>query len=768
MSIQTDILTSTRGALISSLFLFACLPASGALEFPVKEAKPLTYVDPYIGAGGHGHVFVGASVPFGGVQMGPTNFEQGWDWHSGYHYSDDVMTGFTMLHLNGTGCGDLTEILFMPYMGALSTNRGTRDNPDGGFSSRYSHDQEVARPGYYAVMLDDGIKAELTSSERVGMMRYTFPSDGEAHVIIDLKVGQDSPTETYLEKIDDRTIAGYRYSTGWAKDQREYFVAEFSHPIESLKFFDDEKPSGTNTGKASDPTSFKAVNVKGVVSYKKAPGQVQVKVALSPVSIKNARLNLKTEIPGWDFKKVVSQANAKWERELNKVSIAINNESDRRIFYTALYHTMIAPTLYCDVNGDYRGTDKKVYTNPGFTNYTLFSLWDTYRAQHPLLTILQPERVGDMVTSMLKVYEQQGKLPVWHLRGNETNTMVGYSGVPVVVDAYFKRFKIDKNLAWKAVKDSSSRDDRGSNWVREKGYIPADREVESVAKGLEYAVSDWSIAQLAKALNKRADYNEYLKRGQNYKHYFDSETQFMRGRMEDGSWSTPFDPVKSTHRADAYCEGNAWQYTWLVPQDVEGLISLFGGDEPFTRKLDQLFTVEDKLASGSSSDITGLIGMYCSGNEPDHHVIYLYNYAGQQWKTAQRARQVMKEMYKDRPNGLSGNEDCGQMSAWYVLSALGLYQVNPSNGCFVFGSPIVDKATIKLPGKRSFTVETEGNSDKNIYIQSATLNGKPHTRSFITFREIMRGGTLAFKMGPEPNKSFGAAPEDRPKSKIYQ
>lgn len=753
--------------------LFCCvsfgfaLPASWALETIVDESRPLSDVDPYIGSGGHGHVFVGASVPFGGVQMGPTNFEQGWDWHSGYHYSDDVMTGFTLLHLNGTGCGDLSEILFMPYMGELSTNRGTRENPDAGFSSRYSHDREVARPGYYAVMLDDGIKAELTATERVGVMRYTFPSDDEAHVIIDLKVGQDSPTETYLEKIDATTVVGYRYSKGWASDQREYFVAEFSQPVESLRFFDDEEPSGTNSGRAGDPTSFKARNVKGVVSFESAPDELLVKVALSPVSIGNARLNLKTELPHWDFEKVVQQANEKWSRELSKVAVTTRDESDRRIFYTALYHTMIAPTLYNDVNGDYRGTDKKVYTDPGFTNYTLFSLWDTYRAQHPLLTILQPERVPDMVASMLKIYEHQGKLPIWHLRGNETDTMVGYSGVPVVVDAYFKGFEIDPVLAWQAVEASSNRNDRGLKWVREKGFIPSDREVESVAKALEYAISDWSIAQFAKSLNKNKEYRSYLDRGRNYRRYFDPETQFMRGRKEDGSWNSPFDPVRSTHRADDYCEGNAWQYTWLVPQEVEGLISLFGGDAPFTRKLDELFSVEEDLGSGSSSDISGLIGMYCSGNEPDHHVIYLYAYAGQQWKSAKRARQVMQEMYLDAPNGLSGNEDCGQMSAWYVLSSLGLYQVNPVNGCFVFGSPMVDEARIQLPGGRSFDVEAVDNSHENIYIQSATLNGEPYRRSFITYRDIMKGGKLVFKMGPEPNKEFGADPENRPKSVIY-
>jgi len=755
-------------AIVSAL---AMLPSahgqSTALRSPVPESGPLTMVDPLIGSGGHGHVFVGASVPFGGIQLGPTNFEQGWDWCSGYHYSDTVMTGFTMLHLNGTGCGDLSEILFMPYMGKLSTNRGTMENPDGGFSSRYSHDKEVARPGYYAVMLDDGIKAELTATERVGMMRYSFPSRGEAHVIIDLKVGQDNPTETYLEKLDDHTLAGYRFSKGWAPDQREFFVAVFSEPIESLKLFDDEKPAGEAGVDAQGRQAFRARNVKGVVSYAKAPGKVMVKVGLSPVSTENAMANLKAELAHWDFEKVVTQANEKWNKELQKIT-AKADESTKRVFYTALYHTMITPSLFNDANGDYRGTDKKVYSKPGFTNYTLFSLWDTYRAEHPLLTLTQPERVGDMVTSMLRIFKEQGKLPIWHLRGSETNCMVGYSSIPVIIDAHFKGFAFDREAAWEAIKSTTMRDDKGVKWIKEKGYIPSDKEGESVAKALEYAISDWAVARFAEALGKKDEAALYQKRGEAYKQYFDPKTGFMRGKMDDGSWHEPFDPVASKHRDDDYCEGNGWQYTWLVPQDVEGLIGLFGGDEPFVRKLDALFEVKETMSAGTSADITGLVGMYCAGNEPDHHVIYLYDYAGQPWKTARRVRQVMTEMYQDNPNGLCGNEDCGQMSAWFVLSAMGLYQVNPVSGCYVFGSPMLDEAVLRLPGNKQFAIHAEGNSRENIFIQSVELNGKPHTRSYLTYREIMAGGNLVLNMGPKPNPAFGAAPEDRPKSKIYQ
>lgn len=760
-----------RGALLGccSLVFIGVLPGgadAATLESPVAESGNLRHVNPYIGSGGHGHVFVGASVPFGGVQMGPTNFEQGWDWCSGYHYSDSVMTGFTPLHLNGTGCGDLSEILFMPYMGKLSTNRGSKENPDAGFSSRYSHDREIARPGYYAVMLDDGIKVELAATERVGLMRYTFPKSEEAHVIIDLKVGQDETRETYLEKIDDHTLGGYRFSRGWADDQREYFVASFSQKIESLKLFDDERPAGAEGVDPNGKQAFKAKNVKGVIGYERAPKEVLVKVGLSPVSMENAMANLRAETPDWDFNKVVGKANAKWNKELGKITVKAG-ESDNQVFYTALYHTMVAPTLYNDANGDYRGTDKKVYTDPGFTNYTLFSLWDTYRAEHPLLTLTQPERVGDMVTSMLMIHKQQGKLPIWHLRGNETNCMVGYSAVPVIVDAYFKGFHFDRDAAWAAVKASTTRDDRGLKWVKEKGYIPADREGESVAKAMEYAISDWAAARFAEAIGKTEDAPVYQKRAMAYKTYFDPDTRFMRGRLEDGSWRTPFDPINSRHRDDDYCEGNAWQYTWLVPQDVEGLIGLFGGDKPFTEKLDALFEVKETMASGSSSDITGLVGMYCAGNEPDHHAIYLYSYAGQQWKSAKRARQVMTEMYQNDPNGLSGNEDCGQMSAWFVLSAMGIYQVNPVSGCYVFGSPLLDGASLSLPGGGAFTIRADNNSRQNLYIQSAELNGKPYTKSYITYRDLMAGGSLVFRMGPEPNPAFGAAPDDRPRSMIY-
>jgi predicted alpha-1,2-mannosidase len=738
-------------------FLSLVCSGQAALDVPVAEVGPIAYVNPYIGSGGHGHVFVGAGVPFGGVQVGPTNFNQGWDWPSGYHYSDDVMAGFTMLHLNGTGCADLSDILIMPYMGKLRTSSGTKENPEEGYAARYTHEQEVVRPNYYAVVLDSGVKVELTATERVGLQRYAFPKKEEGHIIVDLKFGYSKAKETYLKKLDDTTLVGYRFSHGWANDRREFFAIKFSQPIKDFKLFNDDEAEPLTV------TELKEKFVKGVISYDQAPEQITLKVGISPISTENALANIEAEAPDWNFEKAVKDGNEKWNHELGKITVSDQNEDAKRIFYTSLYHAFIAPTLYNDHNGDYRGTDKKVYQNPGFTNYSIFSLWDTYRAQHPLLTIIQPERVSDIITSMLMIYKQQGRLPIWHLRGNDTNTMVGYSGIPPVIDAYFKGFNIDVNLAWDAVKKSSMRDDEGLKWVKEKGFIPCDKKDQSVARALEYAISDWCIAQMAKALNKNSEYDIYAKRGKYYLNYYDPAVGFFRGKKEDGSWDSPFKPDSMRNLT----EGIAWQYIWLVPQDVEGLIDLLGGEDNFAKKMDQFFTTK---FSGQAEvpDMTGMIGMYCAGNEPDHQVIYMYPYVGQQWKTAQRARQVLTEMYHAKPDGLSGNEDCGQMSAWYILSALGFYQVNPASGCYVFGSPLFEKAIIALPQGKNFTITTENNSAENIYIQSVELNQVPYTKSYITYRDIMNGGTLKFVMGKEPNRNFGAEKKDRPQSMVYQ
>ncbi|GAA0529840.1 GH92 family glycosyl hydrolase [Chitinophaga japonensis] len=727
---------------------------------PLPESKPLAYVDPYIGSGGHGHVFVGASVPFGAVQVGPTNIVKGWDWCSGYHYSDSVVIGFSQTHLSGTGIGDLGDVLIMPYTGDVKTNRGTQEDPASGYGSHYSHAHETARPGYYAVQLEDhDIQVELTASERVGFHKYTFPQGKPAHIIVDLKegIGWDAPVETFIRQKDAYTLEGYRYSKGWAVDQRLWFAIRSNVPLKEFAVYDgDEKKPGTE---------LQAKFAKGVISFDKAPGQVMLKVGISPVSSENALANINTEIPGWDFAGVVNSANAKWSKQLSKIQVQTKDEAARRVFYTALYHTMIGPALFNDHDGTYRGTDKKVYTNPGFDNYSVFSLWDTYRSAMPLSTLIHPDRVGSFVNSMLAIYRQQGKLPIWPLMGNETNCMVGYHAVPVIADAYLKGYKgFDAAAALEAMKASSTRDDLGMKYIKERGYIPADKEYESVSKAMEYAIDDWCIAAMAKKMGQMEDYNYYAKRAEYYKNYFDSTIKFVRPRMSDGSWKTPYDPFRSIHEKGDFTEGNGWQYTWLVPQDVEGLIGLMGGDEPFTQKLDSLFVAKGDMGEQASSDISGLIGMYAHGNEPSHHVTYMYAYAGKQWKTAEKVRQVMQDFYTDQPEGLAGNEDVGAMSSWYVLSSIGFYPVNPAKGLYVFGSPLFDKASLCLQDGKQFTVQAVNNSAENKYIQSITLNGKPYTKSYIKHEDILKGGTLTITMGSQPNYDFGK--NERPNSRI--
>ncbi len=724
------------------------------------ESKPLSYVDPYIGSGGHGHVFVGASVPFGAVQVGPNNIVKGWDWCSGYHYSDSVVIGFSQTHLSGTGIGDLGDVLMMPYTGDIKTNPGSQTDPTSGYGSHYSHTRETARPGYYAVQLDDrNIQVELTATERVGIHRYTFPAGKTARVVVDLQqgIGWDAPVETFIRQKDAYTLEGYRFSKGWAEDQRLWFAIRSNVPFKDFNVFD---------GDAIQPgKELKAVKTKGVMSFAANTKQVTLKVGISPVSSENALANITAEAPGWDFNQLVQSANAKWNKQLAKINVQSTDESAKRVFYTALYHTMIGPALFNDHDGTYRGTDKKVYTKPGFDNYTVFSLWDTYRSAGPLSTLIHPERMSSFVNSLLAIYQQQGKLPIWPLMGSETNCMVGYHAVPIIADAFLKGYKgFDAAAALDAMKVSSTRDDLGVNYVKERGYIPSDKEYESVSKAMEYAIDDWCIAAMAKKMGRMDDYQTYAKRAAYYKNYFDSTIKFVRPRMSDGSFKTPYDPFQSKHEKGDFTEGNGWQYTWLVPQDVEGLINLMGGDAPFTQKLDSLFNAKGDMGAEASSDISGLIGMYAHGNEPSHHVTYMYAYAGNQWKTAEKVRQVIKEFYTTRPDGLAGNEDVGAMSSWYVLSSVGFYPVNPAKGIYVFGSPVFDKATLSLQGGKTFTVQTLNNSKENKYIQSVTLNGKPYTKSYIRHADLLNGGTMVIKMGSQPNYGFGKAEADRPNS----
>lgn len=729
-----------------------------------EEKKLIEYVNPLIGSDGHGHVFVGANVPFGAVQLGPNNIFKGWDWCSGYHYSDSIVKGFSHLNLSGTGASDLGDILVMPANGEEKTNVGTQEDHMSGYASKYTHNKEIAQPGYYSVILDRyNIKAELTTSQRVGFHKYTFPASENSRIIFDLEEGtgrREKVSKTKITKIDQQTITGYRYSDGWCKDQRVYFAAQLSKDFSTLKVIDN--------GAVLKEEQAIGEALKAILEFSTTENEIVfLKVGISPVSEENALLNLKTEIADWDFEQVKNNAQMQWENELSKIKIKADKDR-METFYTALYHTMIAPVLYNDVNKDYLGVDKKVYTNVLFDNYSIFSLWDTYRAIHPLFTITQPDKVNDMINTMLAIYQQQGKLPEWHLMGHENSIMIGYSAVSVVADAYLKgNNDFNVNLAYEACKNTAMRDVEGMSYVKELNYIPADKEPESVAKALEYAISDWGIAMMAKRMDKTEDYEYFFKRSKLYKEYYDSSTNFLRGKLSNGLWSEPFNATASSHRKDAYCEGNAWQYLWLVPHDVEGLINLIGSEEEFTNKLDTLFALDSKLGKGASPDISGLIGQYAHGNEPSHHITYLYAYAGQQWKTAEKVSQIISELYTNKHDGISGNEDCGQMSAWYVFSSMGFYPVNPQNGAYVFGSPALDEAVIKTNYGKEFKIIAHKLSPANKYIKSVKLNGANYSKSFITHKEILKGGKLEFEMDSVPNKSFGANEIDLPKSVVY-
>ncbi len=740
---------------LTSCFLLAAGNGVAQRDYSKSEGL-LRYVDPYIGSGYHGHVFVGTSVPYGMVQLGPNNIHKGWDWCSGYHYSDSILIGFSHTHLSGTGCTDLGDILIMP-LNEIRTPRGNQDDIRDGYASRYSHNNEIARPEYYSLLLDRyDIKAELTATDRVGFHRYTYPDGKPASILIDLREGNGSNAyDSYIRKIDDYTVEGYRYVRGWSPSRKVYFVLKSDKKIEQFTAYDDNTPKPWN--------QLKVASVKSVLTFGNAK-EVKIKVSLSSVSCANAAMNLQAELSHWDFDKTVKMSADRWNKQLARMSVETDNEPAKRIFYTAHYHTMIAPTLYCDVNGEYRGMNDMIYTDPKKANYTTLSLWDTYRALHPLMTIVQPEMVDNVVNSMLSIYRQQDKLPIWPLMSGETNQMPGYSSVPVIADAYLKGFTgFDAEEALQAMKATATYEkQKGIPYVMEKGYIPADKVHEATSIAMEYAVDDWGIAAMAHKMGKYEDAATYAKRAHYYKNYFDSSIHFIRPKLEDGSWRTPYDPARSIHTVGDFCEGNGWQYTFFAPQDPYGLIGLFGGDKPFTAKLDNFFTNNDSMGEGASSDITGLIGQYAHGNEPSHHVAYLYAYAGEQWKTAEKVRFIMDEFYTDKPDGIIGNEDCGQMSAWYLLSSMGLYQVNPSDGIFVFGSPCFKKVEMKVRGGKTFTVEAPDNNKENIYIQKVYLNDKPYNKSYITYDDIINGSTLKFVMGKKPNKNFGKAPANRP------
>lgn len=690
------------------------------------------YVNPWIGTGGHGHVFLGANVPWGYVQLGPTENTRGWDWCSGYHISDSVLIGFGHQHLSGTGIGDLGDFAFLPV-----ARSGQRD-------IIFSHGAETVTPGYYAISLHDpNVFVELTATKRCGFHRYTYaPTTPICRLAIDLKqgIGWDSMTKAGLEQVDATTLKGYRMSKGWAVDQRDYFYVRFSKPV----------------------TMMALDSARWEFTFSNGNEPLLVKVGLSAVSEDNARLNLEKEIPGWDFNGCVAQARQQWNDELSKIQIETPDANARTIFYTAMYHTMTAPSVFNDVNGDYRGADGKIHKGD-FQNYTTFSLWDTYRSAHPLMTLIHPDMLSDIGETLINICRQQGKLPVWHLMGCETDCMVGNPGVIVLGDLVLKGKVKDPKAAFEAMKKSCMLDERGMDLLKQYGYLPYDKNqsIETVSKTLEYAIADDAVARVAKMLGYNADYKYFYNRSKSYRKLFDSKLQFMRGRSADGKFREPFNPFHAAHEQDDYTEGNAWQYTWLVPQDPHGLVSLFGSEASFVNKLDSLFFVEGDMGAEASPDISGLIGQYAQGNEPSHHVIYFYDYVGQPWKAAKLLRRTFSEMYRNDPDGLCGNEDVGAMSAWYVLSSMGLYQVEPASGKYVFGTPLFDKATLNVGNGRTFTIKATNNSDKNMYVQRVLLNGKNYTRSYINYNDITRGGTLEFVMGAKPSK-FGSAKKDRP------
>lgn len=724
-------LTIFLGGLIAVLLL-SC--ASRNLQ--TSDTRYTDFVNPFIGTGDHGHVFLGANVPFGMVQLGPSQKIKGWDWCSGYHYSDSTILGFSHTHLSGTGIGDLGDITLLPVTNPNDT------------AYTFSHDNEICRPGYYKVKFDGpDIEAELTATTRTGFHRYTFPAEADtAYVKLNLLygIGWDKATETKIVIDNDSTVSGYRYSRGWARNQKIYFIIEFSQPF-------------INTTGNDDNMTF---------SFRPSSDPLLVKVGVSPVSVENAKDNLLAENSGWDFDFMTKAADEAWNSQLAKIDVKSKNDTDKRKFYTALYHTMFAPSVFNDVNGDYRGADGEVYNTGGqFTDYTIFSLWDTYRAAHPLSTLIHTDLQSDYVNTFINIYRQQGKLPVWHLHANETDCMIGNPGVIVLGDLFAKGFVTDSLSAYEAMKESCMLDERSLDALKKYGYIPYDAPGcnESVAKGLEYAIADDAVAKVASLLGKNEDRSYFGERAESYRKYFDNTTNFMRGKSVEGKFrDETFNPFAATHREDDYCEGNGWQYVWLAPHNPHGLMSLFDSEEEFINKLDSLFIVEGVLGDDASPDISGMIGQYAHGNEPSHHTVYLYNYAGQPYKAAPILRQVMNELYNDDVAGLCGNEDVGQMSAWFVMSSMGLYQVEPTGGKFIFGSPLFDSVTIDVGNGKQLEVVAHNNSAENIYIQSVSFNGEPYDKSYIDYNQIKNGGKLEFVMGDIPSDVFGVSADARP------
>jgi len=779
---EEELMTGTKSQattlrLLALAAVLALLLAGAA--WAQTAATPFAAVDPFIGTGGEGHTYPGATVPFGMVQVSPDTevryFRQSFPWAAGYRHGDPTILGFSHTHFSGTGHSDLGDVLLVPTTGPVQLEAGTAEHPETGYRSPYS--AERAEPGYYAVRLDEpGVDVELTATTRVGLHRYRFPAGADAHVVLDLVSSiYDYDGKVLSSRIrveSDRRVTGFRQTKGWAPNRTVYFAIEFSRPFATygiVREADEPYRGFGRTGPVLDnyPEAFGRA-LRAHFDFGPAMAEpLLVKVAISAVGIDGALANLAAEAPGRDFDAVRAAARAAWERELGRVEVE-GDAVQRRIFYTALYHTMLAPVVFMDADGRYRGLDGSVHVADGFINYHVFSLWDTFRAAHPLFTILHPERDADMIRSMLAHRRESvhGILPVWSFAGNETWCMIGYHAVPVIADAWLKGIRgFDGEEAFAAMKASATYGPYGGLAAYMKhGFVPIDVEKEAASKTLEYAYDDWTIAEMARALGRADDEREFRRRAASWRAIWDPATGFMRAKKTDGSFREPFDPLWAQYGSD-YTEGNAWQYSWFVPHDVAGLIAAMGGADTFVRRLDELFTITaPKEKYGHVEDIAGLIGQYAHGNEPSQHIAYLYAYAGQPWRTQERIRQIVTTLFDDSPAGISGNEDCGQMSAWYVFSALGFYPVAPGSNEYVIGAPQLPRATIHLPGGNTFTVVAEGLSERNRYIRAATLNGAPYDKAFLRHEDLAAGGTLTFEMGAKPNRRWASGPAAAPYS----
>ena len=732
-----------RRFLAISCFLFFLVSCHSNKEtVPAQNDESLiSYVNPFIGTGGHGHTYPGATMPFGMMQLSPDTRLNGWDGCSGYHYSDDEIYGFSHTHLSGTGVSDYGDILLMPTNKAIFNN-----GSDGkeGYNSKFLHDNEIAEPGYYKVHLDNtNIDVELTVSKRSGIHKYDFSKTNQNFIILDLE-HRDELLDHKIEQISPKIIQGYRHSKAWATNQKLFFYIELSH--EALITY----PASKNPAKAA----------MSIHNPKNEP--VYVKIGISAVDIGGAKENLETEIGDKTFDEVKKEAQETWEKQLEKIVVESDNADYKTNFYTSMYHSMIAPNLYQDVDGRYRGLDLEIHETKDFDYYTVFSLWDTYRAAHPLYTIIEQDRTNDFINTFLAKYDEGGIMPIWDLSACYTGCMIGYHAVPVISDAYLKGIQdYDADKALEAMIHSATRDKLGLKSYKKQGFIPVEKESESVSKTLEYAYDDWTIAQMAKAMNKQDIYQKYSERAQYYKNIYDPESQFMRGRFRN-TWFAPFDPYEVNFN---YTEANSWQYSFYVPQDISGFMNLLGGKEALEANLDKLFNAKNETSGRNQADITGLIGQYAHGNEPSHHMAYLYNFVNKPHKTQEKVHQILTELYTNTPDGISGNEDCGQMSAWYIFSSLGFYPVTPASNQYIIGSPLFDKATINLENGKQFTVSANNLSDTNIYIEYAYLNGKKLDRTYIIHDEIINGGTLTFDMTDNPAK-WGSQEGYEPKTEI--